>query len=174
MVLLPFASAHASTVAKWPACSAEVVMWCGRQEFPVSERTISEWQQDDDVQAYVLLDGEDMLGYGELWFDAEENEAELARIIVDPAMRGRGLGRKLVRGLLERAVTAGFGDVFMRVHPDNDRALRCYSGAGFVTVEPGRAESWNAAQPVDYVWLRNPAPAADGGTPRSTPVPSGQ
>jgi hypothetical protein len=43
----------------------------------------------------------------------------------------------------------------MRVHPDNDRALSCYWGAGFVPVDAALAESWNAVQPVNYVWLRH-------------------
>lgn len=157
MNLLPFATAHAATVAGWPTTPTEVVMWCGQQEFPVPARTISAWQQDDDVQAHVLVEREELVGYGELWFDAEEDEVELARIIVAPEARGKGLGRVLVRGLLARAHKAGWADVFMRVHPDNETALRCYLGAGFVPVAPDLAENWNAAQPVDYVWLRHAA-----------------
>ncbi|MER6353580.1 hypothetical protein ABT186_17490 [Streptomyces sp. NPDC001634] len=59
------------------------------------------------------------------------------------------------------AVGAGLDDVFMRVHPDNDRALRCYQGAEFMPVDAGLAKSWNAAQPVDHVWLRHDSGAAD-------------
>ncbi|WP_030772391.1 MULTISPECIES: GNAT family N-acetyltransferase [unclassified Streptomyces] len=154
MDLLPFADAHAAAVAGWPTSAQEVLMWCGRQEFPVPPRTIDDWQQDDDVQAHVLVQDEKVVGYGELWFDAEEDEVELARIIVAPHARGQGLGRALVRGLLAQAVGAGHHDVFMRVHPDNGRALRCYLGAGFVPVAADLAESWNRAQPVDYIWLR--------------------
>ncbi|WP_326601559.1 GNAT family N-acetyltransferase [Streptomyces sp. NBC_01800] len=157
MNLLPFATAHAAMVADWPTASAEVVMWCGRQEFPVPAQTISAWQQDDDVQAHVLVEGEKLVGYGELWFDAEEDEVELARIIVAPEARGKGLGRVLVRGLLAQAHESGCADVFMRVHPGNEKALRCYLGAGFRPVAPGLAENWNAAQPVNYVWLRHDA-----------------
>ncbi|MGW9129809.1 GNAT family N-acetyltransferase [Streptomyces sp. NPDC055681] len=154
MNLLPFATAHAAMVADWPTASAEVVMWCGRQEFPVPAQMVSAWQQDD-VQAHVLVEGEKLVGYGELWFDAEEDEVELARIIVAPEARGKGLGRVLVRSLLAKAHESGCGDVFMRVHPDNEKALRCYLGAGFGPVAPGLAENWNAAQPVNYVWLRH-------------------
>ncbi|MET8331530.1 GNAT family N-acetyltransferase [Streptomyces sp. NPDC005181] len=157
MDLLPFATAHAAVIAGWPATPAEVVMWCGRQEFPVPAQTISAWQQDDDVRAHVLGEGETLVGYGELWFDAEEEEVELARIIVAPKARGKGLGRVLVRGLLAQARQSGFADVFMRVYPDNEKALRCYLGAGFVPVDPGLAENWNSAQPVNYVWLRHDA-----------------
>jgi ribosomal protein S18 acetylase RimI-like enzyme len=155
MNLLPFSTTQSTTVANWPVSAAEVAMWCGRREFPVAGQTVEAWQQDADVAARVLVDGERLVGYGELWFDAEEDEVELARIIVAPEARGRGLGRVLVEGLLAEALRAGHSDVFMRVHPDNDRALRCYRGAGFVPVGPELAEAWNAVQPVDYVWLRH-------------------
>lgn len=130
-------------------------MWCGRQEFPVAARTVTDWQRDPDVRAHVLVEGEEVIGYGELWFDAEEDEVELARLIMAPHTRGQGLGRVLVRGLLDRAVAAGHADVFMRVHPDNARALRCYRGAGFAPVDPALADAWNEPQPVAYVWLRS-------------------
>jgi ribosomal protein S18 acetylase RimI-like enzyme len=163
MDLLPFAAAHAVTVAGWPTSSAEVVMWCGRQEFPVPAQTVTDWQREDDVQAHVLLDDDGRLvAYGELWCDAEENEVELARIIVAPDARGKGVGRVLVRELLVRAREAGFADVLIRVHPDNERALRCYRGAGFVPVDAGLAEAWNVPQPVDYHWLQHDAGAAAG------------
>lgn len=129
-------------------------MWCGRKEFPVAARTVTDWQRDDDVQAHVLVEDEKVVGYGELWSDAEEDEIELARIIVAPGIRGKGIGRVLVRRLLAQALKAGRSDVFMRVHPDNRPALRCYRRAGFVPVDAGLAESWNAAQPVNYVWLQ--------------------
>jgi ribosomal protein S18 acetylase RimI-like enzyme len=163
MELRPFAPSHASAVAGWPTSAAEVLMWCGRREFPLSEQTVTGWHEDDDVRAHVLVDGERALAYGELWLDAEEDEVELARLIVAPGARGEGVGRELVAALLARAVEAGFADVFMRVHPDNDRTLGCYLGAGFVPVDPALAESWNAAQPVPYTWLRH-APAATAAT----------
>ncbi|MFJ8295369.1 GNAT family N-acetyltransferase [Streptomyces sp. NPDC094447] len=160
MDLLPFAGAHAVTVAGWPTSAGEVVMWCGREEFPVPTQTITAWNRDGDVQAHVLVEDDKVVGYGELWFDAEEDEVELARIIVAPDSRGKGVGRVLVRGLFARALGEGFTDVFMRVHPDNENALRCYRGAGFAPVTAALAESWNLAQPVGYVWLRGEAEAA--------------
>jgi len=155
MELLPFTAADATTVAGWPTSLAEVAMWCGRREFPVSEETVRAWQKGDDVRAHLLVADGTPLGYGELWFDEEEDEVELARIIVAPMARGKGVGRALVRELLARALQAGYEDVFMRVHPDNDPAVRCYRGAGFVPVDADLARSWNSVQPVAYTWLRN-------------------
>jgi len=161
--LLPFAAGdaadHAAMVAGWPVSAAEAAMWCGRREFPVAARTVAAWQQDDDVRAHLLVADGRPVGYGELWCDAEEDEVELARIIVAPDARGQGYGRALVRGLLAQALGTGCSEVFLRVHPDNEPALRCYRGAGFVPVDPALAASWNTAQPVAYVWLRYEAAA---------------
>ncbi|NEA54137.1 GNAT family N-acetyltransferase [Streptomyces sp. SID13666] len=154
MDLLPFDRTHAVMVAGWPLTPAEVSMWCGLREFPLPACTVEAWQQADDVRAHLLVDGERPIGYGELWIDAEEQEIELARIIVAPDARGNGHGRTLVRELLAQALLTGHTAVFLRVHPDNDRALRCYRAAGFAPVHPRLAESWNAVQPVAYVWLR--------------------
>jgi ribosomal protein S18 acetylase RimI-like enzyme len=130
-------------------------MWCGEREFPVPQHRVAAWQREDWVQAYLLLAGDAPVGYGELWLDAEDQEAELARIIIAPAARATGHGRTLVRGLLAQAVNAGYRAVFLRVHPDNAIALRCYLGAGFVAVDARLAEERNTGQPVSYEWLRS-------------------
>ena len=66
---------------------------------------------------------------------------ELARILVDPALRRRGIGRRLTALLGERARAAGFVDVWLRVVPDNEPALAAYRAAGFVAgVAGGRGE----------------------------------
>ncbi|HZG04563.1 MAG TPA: GNAT family N-acetyltransferase [Streptomyces sp.] len=168
--LLPFSPAHAAVVAGWPRSAAEVLMWCGERAFPLPARRVAEWQREEGVRGRVLVVDGAPAGYGELWFDDGENseegtgegEVELARIIVAPAARGRGLGRALVRGLLAEALDAGRPDVFLRVHPDNAAALRCYRGAGFVPVAAEWAAEWNAAQPVAYTWLRRPRPHDHG------------
>jgi ribosomal protein S18 acetylase RimI-like enzyme len=63
-----------------------------------------------------------------------------------------GLGRRLVTALAALGRTR-HPRVFLRVHPDNAAARRCYAGAGFEPVAPQLAARWNASQPVEYVWL---------------------
>jgi ribosomal protein S18 acetylase RimI-like enzyme len=154
MEFRPFAVARAATVASWPLSAGEVAMWCGRREFPLPAEVVAGWQREADVRGRMLVEGERLVGYGEVWCDVEEGEAELARIIVAPGARGRGVGRSLVRELVGLARESGFPEVFMRVHPGNAGALRCYRGAGFVPVDAALAKEWNAPQPVAYVWLR--------------------
>ncbi|MEV8318579.1 GNAT family N-acetyltransferase [Streptomyces sp. NPDC059900] len=156
MELRPFAVAtDAAIVAGWPAGADEVALWCGLRDFPVAAPVVAGWQLDEDVRGLALVEGERLLGYGEVWCDEEEDEAELARIIVPPGARGRGIGRRLVRDLAGLALRVGYTEIFMRVHPRNAAALRCYRAAGFRPVEPALAAEWNAPQPVGYVWLRH-------------------
>ncbi|MEV7951751.1 GNAT family N-acetyltransferase [Streptomyces rubiginosohelvolus] len=157
MSLTPFSAADAAAVAGWPTTSEEVSMWCGRKEFPFEAEIVSSWSKDDDVHAYLLAVNGELVGYGEVWLDAEEEEVELARIIVAPDARGKGLGRSIVQGLLAHAQESGYSDIFMRVYPNNEKALRCYLGAGFAPVTPDVAENWNASQPVSYIWLQHHA-----------------
>ncbi len=70
---------------------------------------------------------------GEVWLDDEEEEVELARLIVAPSHRGRGIGRQLVSELVELA-RAGYPDVFVRVHPDN--------AAACTAIEPPASIAW--------------------------------
>ncbi|MGI5255185.1 GNAT family N-acetyltransferase [Actinacidiphila glaucinigra] len=146
---------YAGAVAGWPVTAREVALWCGRHEHPLAGAVVAGWRDAEDVEAYLLYDGPELVGYGELWLDAEEDEVELARVIVAPSARGRGLGRRLIAGLTARARLTGLAEVFLRVHPDNDAALRCYLGAGFAPVPAEQAAEWNVPQPVAYIWLRH-------------------
>jgi ribosomal protein S18 acetylase RimI-like enzyme len=114
------------------------------------------WHADPDVHPYVLQDGETLVGYGELWVDEPEQEVELARIIVNPAVRGRGVGKRLVILLLQRASLSGLPDAFVRVVPENGAAIACYRGAGFSPVPESEREEFNRGQPVDYIWMHYP------------------
>src|SRR5690242_9231983 len=92
------------------------------------------------------------VGYGEVWRDGAE--AEIARVIVAPAERGRGLGRVLVSELAARARATGLSPVWIRLHEDNDAALACYAAAGFRRIDQAAEAEFNAGQPRRYVWMR--------------------
>lgn len=152
--LRPFEVTDADLVASWATSAAEARMWCGTTVFPVPATTVVD--RGDGVRAFVLTESSVAVGYGELWPDPAEDEVELARLIVAPAARGRGLGRVLVRALASEAATTGLASTYLRVHPENAPALACYRAAGLLPVDPADAASWNVAQPVTYVWLTLP------------------
>jgi [ribosomal protein S18]-alanine N-acetyltransferase len=150
--LRPFPADSAEVVSGWAGTGEEVTMWCGGPAAPVPAGQINAWAGEDGVEPFGLYRDGRLVAYGELWVDDDEAEVELARLIVDPGERGQGLGRRLVMELATRA-RSRYPAIFLRVHPDNVAALRCYAGAGFEPVAPHLAALWNAAQPMEYVWL---------------------
>lgn len=150
--LEPFDPAAAGTVSGWATTVDEVMMWCSRSEAPVPPDVIAGWSHAVDVHAYGLLETGRLIGYGEVWVDDDEAEAELARLIVAPDRRGLGLGRRLVALLVEVA-QATYPTVVLRVAPENAAAQRCYRGAGFVRASAEDEAEWNQGQPTDYVWM---------------------
>ena len=60
-------------------------------------------------------------------------DAEVHTIGVDPAHQGRGIGRALLRALLE-AADAAHATVFLEVRTDNEAAHALYVSEGFAVV----------------------------------------
>ena len=147
----------AREVAHWPSSLDEVRRWAGSDPgWPVDVSVFGRWHTDPYIRLYIICDGEEPIGYGEVWVDEPEQEVELARIIVSPDQRGRGVGRRLVRLLLERAALSRLPDAFVRVVPENGAAIGCYRSAGFSPVSAPERENFNRGQPVDYVWMHYP------------------
>ncbi len=83
-------------------------------------------------QCMVLdLDGE-VAGYAVLSIAA--GEAHILNICVEPRLRARGLGAKLLDELLLRARAASVREVFLEVRPSNETALALYKKKGFVQI----------------------------------------
>lgn len=150
-----FDPAHADLVSAWAKSPREVMNWCSGNVAPVPPAEIIAWSDDPDTTAYTLTEDGIVLGYGELWTDEEEAEIELARLIVDPSLRGRGYGRRLTTELTARAL-AHYPTVSLRVNPENDTARFCYESAGFRRVDPATERQWNSAQPTPYLWMLYP------------------
>jgi ribosomal protein S18 acetylase RimI-like enzyme len=158
MELREFEGVHTALVAGWATSAAEVGLLAGRAEYPFPVELLDSWRKvDDDIQPYLYFDGERPIGYAELWLDADEDEVELARIILAPDVRGKGLGPVFVRALLGPALDSGYSDVFLRVRPDNVPAIRTYERVGFLRVADELAAEWNKAQPIAYTWMQYPA-----------------
>ena len=164
MELRGFSDEHGVQVASWALDAKEVALLSGRTEYPFPEDLLTNWRTvEKDIHSYLLFDGDQPVGYGEIWLDDEEDEVELARIIVDPKLRGRGVGGELVRALLGPALDAGYSEVFIRVRPENVPAIRAYHGSGFVDVPAALMEEWNDGQPVPYRWMRYAGEQVDVG-----------
>jgi len=78
---------------------------------------------------WVMEQGEQLVGYGVL--SAGGGEAHILNIAIAPLFQGQGLGRSLMRFLLDTARHHGADTVFLEVRPSNRTALRLYDSLGF-------------------------------------------
>ncbi|TBR40216.1 MULTISPECIES: ribosomal protein S18-alanine N-acetyltransferase [Dyella] len=81
---------------------------------------------------WVLWVGEDMAGYGVLSVAA--GEAHVLNVCIGPGYRGLGLGRHLLKRLLDIARWHGAQRVFLEVRPSNDTAHKLYDSMGFTEI----------------------------------------
>jgi [ribosomal protein S18]-alanine N-acetyltransferase len=61
-------------------------------------------------------------------------EAHILNLCVRPQFRCRGVGRQLLRHLLERSRALGMAEAFLEVRPSNTTAIRLYQSLGFEQV----------------------------------------
>jgi ribosomal protein S18 acetylase RimI-like enzyme len=115
---------------------------------PIDRDEVLGWWALDDVEPWVLVDADDrLLAYGELWLDADEDEVELARLIVDPAIRGRGHGKQLTRDLMAEAARTELAVIMLRTTEDNEVAIHCYLACGFTRLSAAEEAEWNVGHP---------------------------
>jgi len=155
--LEPFSPADAVTIAAWVTALEEASRWASMTTLP-DAAIFERWHADLDVVPFVGREAGVLVAYGEIWEDREADEAELARLLVAPGARGHGLGRWLARALADEAHARGFAEVWLRVVPTNEPALRAYAAAGFVAATADEERAFNVGQPIAYRWLRDGTP----------------
>jgi len=79
------------------------------------------WVLDDPVEGVV--------GYSVLWCVLDQGE--LANIAVSPSHRGRGLGGRLLRMMLDLAKDRGVETIYLEVRVSNEQAAALYRRFGF-------------------------------------------
>lgn len=144
----------AATVLGWVNSPEELLYWSARMDFPLTDATVfDQWHSDPEIAPYMLLIENGLVAYGEIWLDETEASAELARLVVSPQHRRRGLGRLLIERLACIAHGAGYQQLWVRVFPANAAALGCYESAGFTRVSEEQEVALNAAQGFPFNWM---------------------
>jgi GNAT superfamily N-acetyltransferase len=62
--------------------------------------------------------------------------AEIKRMYVDPAARGRGVGRRLLADLEARAEAVGYREVWLETGTEQPEAIALYVRSGYVPIPP--------------------------------------
>jgi len=91
-----------------------------------------EMQQNRVARCWVMRDDARVLGYLCLWEIADE--LHITNVAVHPGWRRQGIGRTLLRGVLDDARRRTLRLVVLEVRPSNTEARTLYEALGFRVV----------------------------------------
>jgi [ribosomal protein S18]-alanine N-acetyltransferase len=120
-------------------------------QFPWSEGIFRDCLRVGYVCRVVTVSRQ-VMAYGVMSFGA--GEAHILNLCVGEAYRCRGVGKRLLGALIERADAAGMGEAFLEVRPSNTAAIRLYQSLGFEQVGMRRGYYQAAIGREDAVVLK--------------------
>ena len=120
-------------------------------QFPWSEGIFRDCLRVGYVCRVVTVNRQ-VMAYGVMSFGA--GEAHILNLCVGEAYRCRGVGRRLLSVLIERATSGGMGEAFLEVRPSNTAAIRLYLSLGFEQVGMRRGYYQAASGREDAAVLR--------------------
>ena len=132
MKLVPTSVEHLALLQCWFADRDAAFQWGGPGlRYPFSEEAFREDIRWGRVPSWSLVDsGNALLGFGQYYLN--HGRCHLARLAIDPARRGRGLGRRLVDELIRIGLRdLRVAECSLFVLNDNQPAIRCYRALGF-------------------------------------------
>jgi ribosomal-protein-alanine N-acetyltransferase len=100
-------------------------------QFPWSEGIFRDCLRVGYVCRVVTI-SDRIIAYGVMSVGA--GEAHILNLCVSETHRCRGVGRRLLRYLIERGAAAGMTEAFLEVRPSNTSAIRLYLSLGFEQV----------------------------------------
>ena len=100
-------------------------------QFPWSEGIFRDCLRVGYVGRVVTM-ARQVMAYGVMSFGA--GEAHILNLCVSETFRCRGVGRRLLGALIERAAAGGMAEAFLEVRPSNTSAIRLYLALGFEQV----------------------------------------
>jgi ribosomal protein S18 acetylase RimI-like enzyme len=122
-------------VASWISSRRDCALWAGPTvPFPLEPDAIAAQIGMAGAINIALDDELGLTAFGQV-LPMPAARAHLARVIVRPEARGRGIGRVLVAALLSRAAESGHKVATLNVYRDNGAAAALYAGLGFARTE---------------------------------------
>lgn len=101
------------------------------------EETIVAWQSDADEQAYLLLDRatDDQIGWCAVnGLSGTDGIVYLKVVAILPEYCGKGIGQECIGMLFDRYCSRQSTRMRLWVDSGNERAIGCYSNAGFCPI----------------------------------------
>ncbi|MFQ5590333.1 MAG: GNAT family N-acetyltransferase [Phycisphaerae bacterium] len=132
--LEPFTPAYAPTIATWVSTERELCWLAPSTPPPLTAEKVMGWLTPGRCAYLLSAEGDATpVAYGELNpVGRNPNHLWIGHVIIRPDRRGRGLGRRFVRCLVETAFAhTTIRCVSLIVFPDNAAAVKCYRHVGF-------------------------------------------
>ena len=83
-------------------------------------------------RSYFVAEDRGLIGFAGVMVIGEK--AHVTNLLVDPAARGQGVGRRLMMALIESAIAEGARHLTLEVRSKNEAARALYQGLGLVPV----------------------------------------
>lgn len=129
------------TIRSWITDERMHALWCGnRFTYPPEAedftRVLHEMGRRNGESPFVMTDDDGkVIGFFCYSLHPETNVGMLKFVVVDPALRGKGTGKMLLKLAVEYAFDITKADaVQLAVFPVNIPAVRCYESIGFTEV----------------------------------------
>jgi ribosomal protein S18 acetylase RimI-like enzyme len=128
--LVPVTRRHLGELMGWFPDARSCAAWAGPEfRYPYDEATFRE-DIRLDLPSHSLVEGDDVLAFGQYYLRA--GRCHLARLVVSPIHRRRGIGLRLVRELARTGCERlGTRECSLFVMEDNAAAIATYRRAGF-------------------------------------------
>lgn len=81
-----------------------------------------------------------------------ETEAALRLLLVEPAVRGLGIGRRLIAECVRFAKYAGYSKISLQTHSELTTARKLYEKMGFQIVEQAPYQGWGREALIAETW----------------------
>lgn len=117
---------------------------------PWSDATFRGLLRRRDADLLVAERDARVVGYIVFWQVLDQGE--LGNVAVTPDERRRGVARRLIAALMERAAARGVQELFLEVRPSNPGARQLYESFGFIPV--GRRRNYYQEPVEDAVVMR--------------------
>lgn len=116
----------------WPENAAEFRLWFG-DKVRYGSPADAIWQQikGNERGTFTFYQNEELVGFAQA-YEKVENGIHIACLIVNPKVRGQGVGRAFVKALLENAWSQEqVRFITLNVYPENTPARSLYKDLGF-------------------------------------------
>ncbi|MCU1598632.1 MAG: hypothetical protein JWQ47_2371 [Glaciihabitans sp.] len=125
-------SDYPELISWFPDASALSLFSGGTAQWPLTIEQLSARVESGEADSFtVILESGTAVGHIEFVHETAER-VRLARLIIAPEFRGRGLTAYLLDRASEHARAGGYRWITLLVVPDNLPAMRAYARAGFV------------------------------------------